>query len=156
MKCMCAQSFSYIWLFAAPWTCQVPLSMGFSRQEHWSEFLFSTPGHSPDPGTEPGFLVSPALAGKFFTTSTTWEAPNMKCNIYFNSRWWKLCGRVIPIVVCLPLATKLIKMIVNYKTIEQREINNAHSTSNCWLHLKLQSCLSSSNNSNKNKAASKN
>ena len=29
----------------------------------------------PDPGIEPVSLMSPALAGKFFTTSTTWEAP---------------------------------------------------------------------------------
>ena len=33
--CMC---FSRVWLFATPWTVarQVPLSMGFSRQEYWS------------------------------------------------------------------------------------------------------------------------
>ena len=28
----------------------------------------------PHPGMEPTSLMSPALAGKFFTTSTTWEA----------------------------------------------------------------------------------
>ena len=28
----------------------------------------------PDSGIEPGSLMSPALAGGFFTTSTTWEA----------------------------------------------------------------------------------
>ena len=27
----------------------------------------------PDPGMEPTFLMSPAMAGGFFTTSTTWE-----------------------------------------------------------------------------------
>ena len=32
------------------------------------------PGDLPDPGTEPESLKSPALAGGFFTTSTTWEA----------------------------------------------------------------------------------
>ena len=30
-------------------------------------------GDLPDPGIEPR-LMSPALAGRFFTTSTTWEA----------------------------------------------------------------------------------
>ena len=32
------QSFSYVWLFATPWTmpCQAPLSMEFSREEYWS------------------------------------------------------------------------------------------------------------------------
>ena len=34
-----------------------------------------TPGDLPDPGIEPVSLESPALAGGFFTTSTTWEAP---------------------------------------------------------------------------------
>ena len=45
---------------AIPWTvaCQAPLSMGFSRQEHWSELPFPSPGDLPDPGIEPG---SPAL-----------------------------------------------------------------------------------------------
>ena len=37
------------------WTvaCQAPLSIGFSRQEYWSE-LFPSPGDLPDPGIEPG------------------------------------------------------------------------------------------------------
>ena len=47
---------------------QAPLSMGFSRQEYWSGSPFPTPGDLPNPGIEP---VSPALAGRFFTT----EAP---------------------------------------------------------------------------------
>ena len=34
-----------------------------------------TPGDLPYPGIEPVSLESPALAGGFFTTSTTWEAP---------------------------------------------------------------------------------
>ena len=33
-----------------------------------------TLGDLPDPGIEPTSLMSPALAGRFFTTSTTWEA----------------------------------------------------------------------------------
>ena len=45
--------------------CQVPLSMGFPRQEYWSGLPFLFPGGLPDPGIEP---KSPALAGGFFTT----------------------------------------------------------------------------------------
>ena len=58
------------------WTvaCQISLSMGFSRQEHWSGLPFPAPGDLSDPGIEPKSLRSPALAGRFFTTSTTWEA----------------------------------------------------------------------------------
>ena len=36
---------------------QAPLSMGFSRQEHWSELPFPSPGYLPDPGIEPGSPV---------------------------------------------------------------------------------------------------
>ena len=36
--------------------------------------LFLFPGNLPNPGIEPTSLKSPALAGRFFTTSTTWEA----------------------------------------------------------------------------------
>ena len=51
--------------------------MGFSRQEYWSGLPFPTTGDLPDPGKEPAFLASPespAFAGRFFTTSVTWEA----------------------------------------------------------------------------------
>ena len=55
---------------ATPWTVahQAPLSIGFSRQEHWSGLPLPAPGDLPDPGIEPTSLVSPALAGRFFTT----------------------------------------------------------------------------------------
>ena len=64
--------FVITWIVA----CQAPLSMEFSRQEYWSGLPFPAPGDIPDPGIEPTFLVSPELAGEFFTTSTTWEAPH--------------------------------------------------------------------------------
>ena len=48
-----------------------PLSMELSRQESWRGLECPPPGDLPDPGIKP---TSPALAGKFFTTSTTWEA----------------------------------------------------------------------------------
>ena len=43
--------------------------MEFSRQEYWSGLSFPSPGDLPDPGTESLFLLSPALADGFFTTS---------------------------------------------------------------------------------------
>ena len=48
------------------WTVarQVPLPMGFPRQEYWSELPFPSPGDLPRPGIKPGSL---ALAGRFFT-----------------------------------------------------------------------------------------
>ena len=54
-----------------PVACQAPLSMGFSRQEYWSGLPCPPPGDRPDPGIKPTSLLSPALAGRFFTTSAT-------------------------------------------------------------------------------------
>ena len=68
--------FSRVWLFVTLWTVdrQAPLSMAFSRQEYWSVLLCPVPGDLPGPGIEPVSLKSPTLAGRFFTTSDTWEA----------------------------------------------------------------------------------
>ena len=49
----------------------------FSRQEYWSGLLFPPPGALLYLGTEPLSLMSPALAGGFFTTSATWEAHHL-------------------------------------------------------------------------------
>ena len=67
--------FSHVRLFGTPWTIarQCPLSIEFSRRECWSGFPFPSPGCLPEPRIEPGFLVSSLLAGRFFTTSATWE-----------------------------------------------------------------------------------
>ena len=69
--------FSRVRLFETPWTValQAPLSMGFSRQEHWSGLPCPPPEDLPDAGIEPVVLMSPALAGEFLTNSATWEAP---------------------------------------------------------------------------------
>ena len=58
---------SHVQLFVTPWhvTCQVPLSMGFPKQEYWSGLPFPSPGDLPHPGIKP---TSPTLVGKFSTT----------------------------------------------------------------------------------------
>ena len=70
--CMYAHAYllSHVQLFVTPWTiaCQAPLPMEFSRQAYWSGLPFPSPGDLSDPGIDPLFLVSPALAGGFFTT----------------------------------------------------------------------------------------
>ena len=58
-----------------PMYCQAPLSVRFSRQEYWSGLPCTPSAHLPNPGTEPTSLTSPALAGGFFNTSATGEAP---------------------------------------------------------------------------------
>ena len=69
-KCMLFLLFSCSVMFnsfATPWTVahQAPLSIGFPRQEYWSELPFPSPGDLPDPEIEP---TSPAPAGGFLTT----------------------------------------------------------------------------------------
>ena len=68
--CAVLSCFSRVQLLVA---CQAPLSMGFSRQEHWSGLPFPSPGDLLNPGIEPTSLMSPALADRFFTASITWE-----------------------------------------------------------------------------------
>ena len=68
---------------ATPWTvpCRAPVSMGFSRQEHWSGLPCPSPGDLPNPGILPNALTSPAWAGRFFTVSATREAQH-----YYNRK----------------------------------------------------------------------
>ena len=65
--------------FATPWTLahQAPLSMGFPRQEYWSELPFPSPGDLPDPGIEP---ESSALTGRFFTG----ELRGKRCTLTYS------------------------------------------------------------------------
>ena len=62
---------SCVRLFVTPWTAarQAHLSVGFPKQEYWSELSFSLPGDLPDPEIEPASPESPALAGRLFTTA---------------------------------------------------------------------------------------
>ena len=57
--------------FVTPWTVahQVPLSMGFSRQDYWRGLSCPSPGDLPNPGTETSSPSSPALASRVFTTA---------------------------------------------------------------------------------------
>ena len=65
--------------FTTPRTvgCQAPLTMEFSRQEYRSGWPFPPPGDLSDLGIEP---MSPALAGRYFTT----ELPGKPSSHYFN------------------------------------------------------------------------
>ena len=94
---------SRVQLFATPWTValQAPLSVGLSKQEHWSGLPCSPPGDLPDPGVESPSPESPALAGGFFTTKPSgkpidslwvdikivsgvlvWVSPDHVCNFW--------------------------------------------------------------------------
>ena len=66
-----AQLYVTLW----PVSLQAQLSMGLSRQKYCSGLPCLLPGDLPNPGIEPTSLTSSTLAGGFFTTSVTWEAP---------------------------------------------------------------------------------
>ena len=73
--------FSCVRLFVSRWTVahQAPLSMGFPRQEYCCGLPCPPPRDLPEPGIKPASLMSPSLAGRFFTPSITWEDPNCLC-----------------------------------------------------------------------------
>ena len=92
-------SFSRVRFFVTPGTVvhPAPLSMGFSRQESWSGLPCPPPGNLLDPGIKPMSLMFPALAGRFFTISTTWEA-----YVYINEYY-----SAIVVVIQLPSHVRL-------------------------------------------------
>ena len=67
--------------FSSPWIVafQVPLSMGFSRQEYWSGLPFPSPGDLPNPGIEP---MSHALQDDSLPLSQ-WGRP-LICSQHYN------------------------------------------------------------------------
>ena len=75
LSCVCAKPLQLCSTLCNPWTVapQASLSTGFSRQEYWSVFPCLR-GYLPDLVIELTVLMSLALAGRFFTTSATWEA----------------------------------------------------------------------------------
>ena len=84
----CSQSFSHVRLFLTPWTvaCQAPLSTEILKQEKRNRLPLPTAGDLPNPGIKPVSLESPALEGRFFTTSITWEALYDPC---YGTNWIK-------------------------------------------------------------------
>ena len=80
------KSLSHVQLFATLWTVayQVPLSMGFSRQEYWSGLPFPSPGDLPNPGIKPTSPESPTLADRFSTNAPPPGNPIL-CLVYVLS-----------------------------------------------------------------------
>ena len=63
---------NHVLFFATPWAvahCQAPLSMGFSRQEYWSELPVLAPGNLSTQGSNPVSCIS-YTGRQMFTTET--------------------------------------------------------------------------------------
>ena len=64
--------------------CQASLSVEFSRQEYRSRLPFPRPGDLPDPGIKAKSLVSPALAGRFFTNIPPRKPQNLLLAVWLR------------------------------------------------------------------------
>ena len=80
---VCAPMLSCVQFFVTPWTIahKAPLSLGLSRQEYWSGLPCPPPGNLPHPGIKPASPLSPALAGRFFTTEPPGKPKYMLCQV---------------------------------------------------------------------------
>ena len=76
---------SHVQHFATPGTVaqQALLSVGLSRPEYWSGLPFPPQGELPTPGIEPESTVSPALAGRFFTTEPSEKPPALFTTVLY-------------------------------------------------------------------------
>ena len=105
--CVCARTLSCVGLFATSWTIthQAPLSMEFSRQEYRSGLPFPSPGDLHDPGIKP---VSPALAGRFFTTVS--PGKEHKDNKVFLAFGWNTCTEsCLWMIIYFPLLFRVLE-----------------------------------------------
>ena len=113
---MCAKSLQSWRFFATLQTvvCQAPLSMGFSRQEYWRGLPCPPPGDLPDPRIKPLSQAFPALAGRFSTTSATWEAPFCHEKLHIHSfqgleYLWRVI--ILPITMIIYFSLVSLKII---------------------------------------------
>ena len=90
--------------FVTPWTLahKAPLSMGFPKQKSWSGLSFLSPTDLPNPGMGSKSPISPALAGKFFTS----EPPGKPIKDFCACLVAKLCPALCdPIYCSLPASS---------------------------------------------------
>jgi len=80
---------SHVQLFVTPWTAayQAPLSLGFSKQEHWSGLPFPSPGDLCNPGIKPR---SPALQADSFPSEPSGKPSVVKMPFRFHRTWLPL------------------------------------------------------------------
>ena len=75
--------------------------MKFSRQEYWSRLPLPIPGDRPDPGIKPVSLASPAVAGRFFSTSATWgDQGSLDGYVCMHAKSLQLCLTLCDIMDC--------------------------------------------------------
>ena len=131
LQSMGSQRVRHNWATELNWTVahQVPLSMGFPKQEYRSGFPRSPPGDLPDPGIEPVSLMSPALIGRFFTTSAS-RKPLSDC---------KLHSVHLPMYVAESTNTHICQFHLDYRLCPLTSLlKNYLPDVSCILHTALQ------------------
>ena len=111
-------------LFVTLWTvaCQAPLS---SKQEYWSGLLCPPPGYLPNQGLNP-HIMSPALAGKFFTSSAISEALLNGC---CSQKRHTLQGEYLS--NCRPHSSSCLKgtdVCTEHRTVKPAGLRNVRAT----------------------------
>ena len=101
-------SLSCVQLFEIPWTVahKAPLSMVFSRQEHWRGWPCPSPGDLPDPGIEPG---SPTLKADPLPPEPPGKRITYITCICFSFHYWKWNINSNPVHTCVYIYIMLIK-----------------------------------------------
>ena len=86
LTCMFAKLFQSCPTLCNPMDLSPPGSSvhGDSPGRNWSGLPCPPPGDLPNPGIEPASLMSPTLAGRFFTTSASWEAVSFLFDYHFH------------------------------------------------------------------------
>ena len=127
VACMhaCLVTSNSLWPYGLYRAHQAPLFTGFSRQEYWSELLWPSLGDLPNPGIKPTSLMSPALAGGFFTTSATWEA---QCDLTSvcdsSSAQIKLLKFLLVISVQRKGSWRLVLGVCGHRRAEEKKTDN--------------------------------
>ena len=129
-------AFSQVQLFAAPRTVAppppAPLSMGFSRQEHWSGLPFPSPGDLTDPGIKPG---SPTLQADSLSTEPLGKPPGSPYNKVFNLGVW--CSSFV--LFQDSLGGSVIWFHIHFKIVYSISVKSVGML--IWVTLNLQDCL---------------
>ena len=81
-----SQSLRHVELFAVLCTAKLFCPWYSPGKKYWSGLPCPPPGHLPNPGIKPASLMSPALAGRFFTHWATWEAHDIQ-HLHLITYW---------------------------------------------------------------------
>ena len=115
---------------------------GISQARMLEQAAFPTPGDLPDPGIKPASLASPALAGGFFTTSTTWEAVHTHTHTHVQ-RYIDVCVCTVAAVCQLPSPGDLPYPETEpaFPVLQAGSLPLSHWGSPVYMYLEIQSQL---------------